>query len=665
MKFLEMDIENFGPYYSRTVIELEGQKDGVTIFWGNNGRGKTTLLNAFRYALYGEIKKRNNKEVNYFEMINKIGSQEGKNYFTITLKIEDAGDVFELTRKYSLRDKTAGYSENKDDYEMLTFLKKNNVLLSRPDTEKYIAALLPKDISRFFLFDGELLQEYESLLEDGNESGDKIKTSIEKILGLPYLVNSLSDCKQYHNVIESQRRKSIQEDDKTKKVAASYNSLCEEIDSHNNAIIESKGQLEELKSEKLALEQSMSETKTARDLLTEINKLEQSQGEKRRLIEVLRNNLKSSTKEAWKYHLKDKTQSLIKQIKDEIDFLKSKETKQQIDNNIIKMLEKTRDTCECSLCRQKVDSEIIKYLNNQIDELTNVTEDRVLTNEEKSRIVKLQNILDALMKQPLTNFDDDIKKTEAEIEQYKVEINDADVSINNLKNKLSGLENYKEEDTSILTLPKQYADCEAKIANLKHAIEEEEKTVQELILNRNDLEKKMAKFGNKDLEALTSKANLVEAVCNIFNEAIDLFRNKLKNNVEKDATELFKKLSAEKDYVRLSINDNYGLAIINSNGMEAPNRSAGYEHIVALSLIGALHKNAPLKGPIIMDSPFGRLDPENKKNVCKVLPDLANQVVLLMYEDEINADLIRDILQEKLINEHKLLRIESMNTEIE
>ena len=41
--------------------------------------------------------------------------------------------------------------------------------------------------------------------------------------------------------------------------------------------------------------------------------------------------------------------------------------------------------------------------------------------------------------------------------------------------------------------------------------------------------------------------------------------------------------------------------------------SAGYEHIVALSLTGALHQNAPLSGLIIMDSPFGRLDPDHKK----------------------------------------------------
>ena len=66
-----------------------------------------------------------------------------------------------------------------------------------------------------------------------------------------------------------------------------------------------------------------------------------------------------------------------------------------------------------------------------------------------------------------------------------------------------------------------------------------------------------------------------------------------------------------------------------------------------------------------MDSPFGRLDPNNKKNVCSVLPDLADQVVLLMYEDEIDAEMIRKLLDNKLIGEHNLVRVESMKTRIE
>ena len=105
--------------------------------------------------------------------------------------------------------------------------------------------------------------------------------------------------------------------------------------------------------------------------------------------------------------------------------------------------------------------------------------------------------------------------------------------------------------------------------------------------------------------------------------------------------ELFLLICSDPDYTSLKINDNYGLDIVHRSGRIVPQRSAGYEHIVALSLIGALHKNAPMNGPVIMDSPFGRLSKTHKENVIKALPKMAEQVVLLAYSGEIDAQTAR------------------------
>ena len=74
--------------------------------------------------------------------------------------------------------------------------------------------------------------------------------------------------------------------------------------------------------------------------------------------------------------------------------------------------------------------------------------------------------------------------------------------------------------------------------------------------------------------------------------------------MEKDATEIFRTMNSEPYYDRLAINDNYGLSIVLSDSGElAPKSSAGWIHMVAFALIGALHKNAPFEGPVVMDSP--------------------------------------------------------------
>lgn len=90
-----------------------------------------------------------------------------------------------------------------------------------------------------------------------------------------------------------------------------------------------------------------------------------------------------------------------------------------------------------------------------------------------------------------------------------------------------------------------------------------------------------------------------------------------------------------------------------------------YEHVVALSLIGALHQNAPLSGPIIMDSPFGRLDPGHKTKIASALPSMSNEVILLAYTSEIDEQEARERLGSALNHEYRLTRHSSFNTQIE
>ncbi len=87
----------------------------------------------------------------------------------------------------------------------------------------------------------------------------------------------------------------------------------------------------------------------------------------------------------------------------------------------------------------------------------------------------------------------------------------------------------------------------------------------------------------------------------------------------------------------------YGLTILDKDQREVTVRSAGAEQVVALSLIGALNRLAIKKGPVIMDTPFGRLDTKHRSNILRFVPTLAEQVVLLVHGGEIDRD--RDLAQ--------------------
>ena len=85
---------------------------------------------------------------------------------------------------------------------------------------------------------------------------------------------------------------------------------------------------------------------------------------------------------------------------------------------------------------------------------------------------------------------------------------------------------------------------------------------------------------------------------------------------------------------------------------------------MALALMGALQNNAPLRGPIVMDSPFGRLDEQHTSNVVSALHLMAVQVVLLVYESEIGRRRARELLGSRLISEYELERVSSRRTNI-
>ena len=143
------------------------------------------------------------------------------------------------------------------------------------------------------------------------------------------------------------------------------------------------------------------------------------------------------------------------------------------------------------------------------------------------------------------------------------------------------------------------------------------------------------------------------------------YRDELRNRVQNDATRHFLSLTTEPDYKALRISDNYELTIVHKDGKDVPVRSAGAEHIVALSLVGALQNNAPLRGPIIIDSPFGRLDKGHRTRTLRALPDMASQVLLLAYEEELPPARARDILKGQLKAEWMLKRVSARHTELE
>ncbi len=178
-------------------------------------------------------------------------------------------------------------------------------------------------------------------------------------------------------------------------------------------------------------------------------------------------------------------------------------------------------------------------------------------------------------------------------------------------------------------------------------------------------EKTRQTISGTNVASARARRQLFSDLHSLFDEAVSVYREDLRKRVERDATEHFLRLTTEPDYASLRINANYGLTIVHKDGTDIPVRSAGAEHVVALSLVAALQNNAPLRGgPIVIDSPFGSLDREHTTKIVRALPGMARQVILLVYEEELPPLVARNELKSQLRGEWKLERVGSRHTSL-
>src|SRR5690606_23596380 len=94
------------------------------------------------------------------------------------------------------------------------------------------------------------------------------------------------------------------------------------------------------------------------------------------------------------------------------------------------------------------------------------------------------------------------------------------------------------------------------------------------------------------------------------------------------------------------------------HGQDVPLRSAGAEQVVALSLLSALNKTAARPGPVVIDTPFGRLDPGHRENILRYVPEMAEQIVFLVHAGEVDPETGLDVIADHVGGTYEIEQVE-------
>ena len=184
-------LENFRQFRNE-YIEFAQGSDGknVTIIIGDNGTGKTTFAQAFFWCMYGETEFADKNMLNKLVAAEMKPGQESK--VQVTLKLTHGNVSYTLMREQTYR---KDYSNRiKGDNTVFDIAIKdangNTSYVKKTLCEGEVKSILPKELSRYFFFDGERIEKMSKDISTGKKATD-FAEAVKGLLGLNAMFSAI------------------------------------------------------------------------------------------------------------------------------------------------------------------------------------------------------------------------------------------------------------------------------------------------------------------------------------------------------------------------------------------------------------------------------------------------------------------------------------------
>ena len=187
MKLEKIELENFRVFYGAQHLEFSTDPErNITLIRAGNGVGKTTLLNAIFWGLYGEFVGRYFSEEPNALMVNLAALKEGKQRSTVSVEFESNKTRYAVRRDFISVDAKCGPGHLLQAHKFV-----DGKMEPVQSVQTFINSILPRDTASKFFVDGERLSFY------GCEAqSEKWKKEIQNILGSEVSDAKLSDARQ-------------------------------------------------------------------------------------------------------------------------------------------------------------------------------------------------------------------------------------------------------------------------------------------------------------------------------------------------------------------------------------------------------------------------------------------------------------------------------------
>lgn len=664
MQLESIKLQNFRQFRNESVDFAQGENGkNVTIIIGENGTGKTTFAQAFFWCMYGETEFSDKTILNKVVAAEMRPGQEEKVMVTLALRQGEVGYTLYREQAYH-----KDYNNNvKGDNTVFNIAIKdatgNTTYVKRTQCEAEVKGILPKELSRYFFFDGERIEKMSKDISSGKKSTD-FAEAVKGLLGLNGFISAIAHF--------NPRSKNG--------VIGSYNSSFdsksnEKISEYSATITRCNSEIEKLEARLDTLDAQIESAKQRKAKKTEEIKQyaegENLQNQKEALQKEIR-NIEASRANIYKAVCREFNSSMssffsIALIKRALTLLSEEDlTGKDIPYMHTKTIEYLIKQKIC-ICGTHLDEGSVPY--NKVMELINFLPPQSISTtvsdfkkEAKRRAGSSKDVVSGVQDNlaVISSQDDEITEKLDDIQRIDKKLSGGDVR-----------EKVRSINAEIRICDQTIAKCEA------------EKQQCDRKIGSYQTERDRADTERRNLALLDERNRKIEIYKayaeRIYSELLEVYTTseaKIRAQLQDIINDIFKQIYEGGLY--LTIDERYHISVY-ANDYEgdvetstAQSISVIFAFITGIIKMARENRNAADDDakllssepyPLVMDAPLSSFDKRRIKTVCEALPKTAEQVIIFIKDTD--GELAEEYMGDKIGSRHRFNKLNEFETVLE
>lgn len=651
MLLQSIKLENFRQFRNEFIDFADGN-DGknVTIIIGENGTGKTTFAQAFFWCLYGETEFSDKNMLNKMVATEMKPGQECK--VQVTLKLHHGEVDYTLIREQICRKDTS--NRIKADNTIFNIAVKdasgNTNYVKPSQCESEVKGILPKELSRYFFFDGERIEKMSKDISTGKKAAD-FADAVKGLLGL----NAMYSAIQHFNprikssVISSYESSyNAQSNTKIKGYTDTIEQCKTEIAAINIRIEELDNDIESARARKIAKTEEIKQYAEGEEL----------QKKKEKLIQKI-SDAENSKSNIYKLICRDFSGNLssffsLSLVQRALEVLAEKDfAGKDIPYMHAKTIEYLLEQKVC-LCGTHLDEGTIPYA--KVKELIEFLPPQSISTtigdfkkESKRRVGNYQDVYGKMSDHlaVISLQDDDLADLRDELAKVEERLSGGDVraKVRAINNEIQTCDRIIRDDND---------ERDRKIA---------EKAKRESEMERADSERRnltLLDDNNRKIEIYKAYA---ERIYTELQAVYATSEAEIRERLQTTINDIFKQIYEGGLY--LTIDDKYHISVYATDydgdveTSTAQSISVIFAFITGIIKMARDNRNATDEDaqllssepyPLVMDAPLSAFDKRRIKTVCEALPETAEQIIIFIKDTD--GELAEDYMGDRIGSRH-------------